>query len=280
MFKSFDDKEFQDALDKKDYSKLKSFLICAIRNNPGFEIEDHEEYSETKQIVFILNERCPNIFEDYHLQPSENKKDLNDKNKWNYDFFLQETFFLGENFSIERFNQLLIIGQAIDRRKTGKRKETPFVIKQNNSEREATVRLNKASEEVIKDINSEITIVAEKTVAEEPVVEEIVVEETAVLEPIKEEFVAEQQAEKVEEVSADEKEEVISNDTTEDDIEEVELEEKTALLQEEEYFVENISRRFAKAKDGITSEEAVSKVVSYDNLKQLSKSPRKENKEW
>lgn len=103
-FKSFDGKNFQDAIKNKDYTRLKVNVSSAIANDPGFRGD------EIERVLDILQEEVPEIFEDYkHLNY---EYDL-DRDQWNKGYFDEMTYWLQRNFSKERLEKLKEVGRTI-----------------------------------------------------------------------------------------------------------------------------------------------------------------------
>lgn len=116
-FTSFDSDDFYKAIEDKKYAKLKTCVISAIRNNPSFNVVKGENASEATTAMNILVEKVPEIFEEYEVQDGDQLYNENDMDKWNKEFFIRQTFLLGENFSKRRYKQVMNIGKKITKGK-------------------------------------------------------------------------------------------------------------------------------------------------------------------
>lgn len=116
-FTSFDADDFYKAIEEKKYAKLKTCVISAIRNNPGFNVVKGENASEATTAMNVLVEEVPEIFEGYEIQEGDQLYNENDMDKWNKEFFIRQTFLLGENFSKRRYKQIMNIGKKITKGK-------------------------------------------------------------------------------------------------------------------------------------------------------------------
>ena len=114
-FTSFDTNEFYDAIAEKKYAKLRNCVICAIRNNPGFDPIAGKNAAEATIALKILDDKVPDIFEKYEVQEGDQLYNEDDGGKWNKEFFIRQTFLLRENFSKKRYNQIINIGRYISR---------------------------------------------------------------------------------------------------------------------------------------------------------------------
>lgn len=112
-FSSFDEKTFYKAIEEKDYSRLKTCIISSIRNNPGFKKAKGEKCSEAGLAMNILKEKVPEILEHYVVQETEQVYNVDASDTWDKEYFIRQTFLLGENFCMERYNHLVKIGEKI-----------------------------------------------------------------------------------------------------------------------------------------------------------------------
>lgn len=112
-FTSFDEDEFYQAVADKDYIKIKSFVVSAIRNNPSFRKVPGQDASEAMMAIRILEEREPDIFEKYKIQEGEHPFNEEEADNWDEEYFIRQSFLLEENFSGKRLNHLKKIGQKI-----------------------------------------------------------------------------------------------------------------------------------------------------------------------
>lgn len=114
-FTSFDEHTFYKAIEEKDYSRLKTCIISSIRNNPGFLPMKGEKVAESKVAMNILKEKAEGMFEPYKVQEGERVFDEGEAETWDKEYFIRQTFLLGENFCTKRYNNLLMIGRKITR---------------------------------------------------------------------------------------------------------------------------------------------------------------------
>lgn len=112
-FTSFDEQIFYRAIEERDYSVLKTCVISSIRYNPGFRKARGENYSEARLAMNILKEKVPEMFERYIVQEEEHAYDVTEAETWDREYFIGQTFWLGENFCMERYSHLMKIGQKI-----------------------------------------------------------------------------------------------------------------------------------------------------------------------
>ena len=112
-FTSFDEQTFYRAIEEKDYSRLKTCIISSIRNNPGFRKARGEEYSEARLAMNILKDKVPEMFECYVVQEAERAYNVDEADTWDKEYFIRQTFLLGENFCMERYSHLMKIGRKI-----------------------------------------------------------------------------------------------------------------------------------------------------------------------
>lgn len=116
MAKTFEQADFEAAINAKDYIKLKNYVINSIRNNPRFTYGKSEECSEAKAAfkrLESLKDELPGLFSQYEVQAGEVEFNEAEKESWTQEYFIRQTFLLGENFCLERFNNIRKIGQYI-----------------------------------------------------------------------------------------------------------------------------------------------------------------------
>jgi len=104
--KSFDKEDFDKAIDNEDFSSLRSYVISAVRNDPTFSKE------EVMVTIKKLDEKANKIFEGYQLQEGE-EPFSEDIKLWNKEYFIKQTFWLGENFNKNRINRIKRVGQHV-----------------------------------------------------------------------------------------------------------------------------------------------------------------------
>lgn len=104
MFTSFDENKFWQAINEKDMSRLKINTVSAIRNDPTF------SRSETKQVLEILDEKIPEIFEDEIDLGYEERLE---KTEWTKDYFTKLTYWFQKNFAKSRIDHIKEVGQVV-----------------------------------------------------------------------------------------------------------------------------------------------------------------------
>lgn len=104
MFRSFDEKIFRQAIEEKDYSRLKICAVSALRFDPTF------ERGEAQKVLDILSAETPEIFEEYAKKTHENYLD---RDAWTKDYFIELTFWFQKNFSLERISHIKDVGKAV-----------------------------------------------------------------------------------------------------------------------------------------------------------------------
>ena len=115
MNKSFEPEDFDAAIASKDYIALKSYIICSIRNDPGFYRKKGDPSEALIACKKLWDQRrdLPGLFSEYTLQKGEIEFDENMKNSWTWEYFIRQTFLLGENFCPERIKHIGKIGQYL-----------------------------------------------------------------------------------------------------------------------------------------------------------------------
>lgn len=116
MNRTFKMADFEEAIKAKDYIKIKNFIINSIRNNPGFQYGKEVSCSEAEAAFNKLKEcknELPGLFSPYCLQGDEIEFNENNKTAWTYEYFIRQTFLLGENFCDERFAHVKEIGKYL-----------------------------------------------------------------------------------------------------------------------------------------------------------------------
>ena len=103
-FRSFDIDEFYKAIENKDYGTLKFSIMNSISSDPTF------ERGETDKAIKILEEKCPEIFEEYKDLGYEERLDPSD---WDKEYFSKLTYWLTKNFSKERIPYIKKVGKTI-----------------------------------------------------------------------------------------------------------------------------------------------------------------------
>lgn len=106
MYLYFHDHEFEQWLSEKDYSSLKTAVINVIENDPTFST------GEFNKVIAVLNQRCPEIFEEYQLQNGEDVFDESGK-VWSYDYFITLNFWFRENFALSRRTNIEKVGKKL-----------------------------------------------------------------------------------------------------------------------------------------------------------------------
>lgn len=104
MFTSFDEKAFWKAIDEKDYLRLKINTVSSMLNDPTF------TRGETKEVLKILKERVPDIFEDEVRLDYEERLE---PNKWDKRYFTKLTYWFQENFALSRVEYIKEVGKVV-----------------------------------------------------------------------------------------------------------------------------------------------------------------------
>lgn len=113
MFLSFNDTDFNKAIENRDFLTLKSYIISSIRYNPQFLPLQGASISEAEMALNILRERVKEIFENYKKQDKEIVISDDESVNWSKEYFIEQTFWLGENFCEERIERIKKIGKKI-----------------------------------------------------------------------------------------------------------------------------------------------------------------------
>ena len=104
MFTSFDEKAFWKAIENKDMLRLKVNTVSAMRNDPTF------ERGETAQVISVLEERIPEIFEPEVALEYEERLE---RDKWDKGYFTKLTYWFQENFAKSRIDYIKEVGQVV-----------------------------------------------------------------------------------------------------------------------------------------------------------------------
>lgn len=104
MFTSFDESAFKKAIEEKDYLRLKVNTVSTMLNDPTF------ERGETMEVLKILDEQVPDIFEEYKDLDYEERLE---RNAWDKRYFTKLTYWFQENFAKSRVDYIKEVGQAV-----------------------------------------------------------------------------------------------------------------------------------------------------------------------
>lgn len=104
MFRSFDENTFNQAIKDKNYLTLKTIASCTMLADPTF------ERGEAEQVLSILKEKTPEIFEDYVQLDYEERLD---RSVWNKGYFTELTYWFQKNFALERVEYIKEVGRAV-----------------------------------------------------------------------------------------------------------------------------------------------------------------------
>lgn len=119
MNRTFEMEDFDQAIEEKDYIKLKNYIVNSVRNNPSFRytksVASCSEATEAFRKLRTMQEELPGLFVKYELQPGEMEFDENNKSAWNQEYFIRQTFLLEENFCSKRFEHVRLIGQYVSK---------------------------------------------------------------------------------------------------------------------------------------------------------------------
>lgn len=106
MFTSIDENTFRQAIKNKDYLALKVSTVSTMLDDPTF------ERGETKQVIQILKEQVPEIFEkEVQLDYEEHL----DKSAWDKRYFTKLTYWFQENFALSRIKHIKEVGCVVHR---------------------------------------------------------------------------------------------------------------------------------------------------------------------
>lgn len=105
MFKTFNEKSFYEAIKEKDYVVLKTYTMNAILNDPTF------SDSEIADTIEILRNERPEMFEKFKQLDYE-EQHIDDKTKWNYDYFFKLVYYFRDNFALERLEEIKKVGKV------------------------------------------------------------------------------------------------------------------------------------------------------------------------
>lgn len=103
-FTSFDEGVFRQAIKDKDYLCLKVNTVSSILNDPTF------ERGETMEVLKVLEENVPEIFEKYKELDYEERLE---PDVWDKRYFTKLTYWFQENFSKERIAYIKEVGKVV-----------------------------------------------------------------------------------------------------------------------------------------------------------------------
>lgn len=106
MFRAFDENAFWQAVKEKNFLRLKVNTASAMLDDPTF------ERGEAEQVLKILEEKVPEIFEDYVVESYEQR--LNPE-EWDKRYFTKLVYWFQENFAKERVPHIKEVGQVVHR---------------------------------------------------------------------------------------------------------------------------------------------------------------------
>lgn len=145
MKKTFETEDFDAAIKDKDYIKIKNYVINSIRNNPGFKYSKKEGDCSEAMAAFrkLLESKddLPGLFSSYQLQNGEEEFNENNKELWTQEYFIRQTFLLGENFCKERFLNIKKIGKYLAKTNFCKPQEEKDIDK-NQEEKSMPISFN------------------------------------------------------------------------------------------------------------------------------------------
>lgn len=135
MYTSFDETKFKQAILEKDERYVKTCVINAIKNNPGFQKRNNAAYCEAWEAFEQLRREFPEVLTKYRLQPDEPVFDENDTSAWDKELFFDKCFWFDKNFCPERYNELFQIGRYLVKKQVFQQPQ-----EQNNNEAMQTVQ--------------------------------------------------------------------------------------------------------------------------------------------
>ena len=102
---SFNLNAFNTAVSEKDFSRIKTSIISVLRNG---------DFENIPIIIDHLKKYTPEIFEDFEIVPNEiEKKNINE---WDREYFIRQTFYIGENFNEKRINYCIKIYKYLNKK--------------------------------------------------------------------------------------------------------------------------------------------------------------------
>lgn len=109
-FTSFNGKDFWEAIEKKDYTSLKINTVSSMLNDPTFARGKTDERGEADEVLEILDERVPEIFEEEVKLDYEERLD---RSAWDKRYFTKLTYWFQENFAKSRVDYIKEVGRAV-----------------------------------------------------------------------------------------------------------------------------------------------------------------------
>ncbi len=104
MFTSFNENDFWKAIEEKDYLCLKTCTLCSMLQDPTF------ERGETNEILDVLKEKVPEIFEEEIKLGFEERLE---RSEWDKRYFTGLTYCLQENFAESRIAYIQEVGKVV-----------------------------------------------------------------------------------------------------------------------------------------------------------------------
>lgn len=104
MFHSFNEADFWKEIEEKDFLSLKVDTRSAMQTDPTF--SGHE----ADDVLAVLKERVPEIFEEEITLPYEERLD---RSKWDKPYFTKLTFWFQENFALTRIPHIKEVGKEV-----------------------------------------------------------------------------------------------------------------------------------------------------------------------
>lgn len=104
MFTSFNENDFEEAINKKDYLWLKACVARSMLNDPTF------ERGETKEILDVLKEKVPEIFEEEIKLDFEERLE---RSAWDKRYFTGLVYCFQENFAESRIAYIQEVGKVV-----------------------------------------------------------------------------------------------------------------------------------------------------------------------
>ena len=106
MFRTFDEKAFRQAINDKDFFRLKISMVSAMLGDPTF------EHGEAEYVLKTLEEQVPEIFEKYVKLGYEEELE---RSAWDKRYFTKLVYWFQENFAKERVPYIKEVGQVVHR---------------------------------------------------------------------------------------------------------------------------------------------------------------------
>lgn len=106
MAQNFSEKTFEENIQKKNLWGLRSTVASIIKFDPTFSSGDYA------YVIKRLQEEVPEVFVEYKLLPNE-EPFQEDERGWDEKYLLDLTFYLQENFCLDRIANIKKVGKKV-----------------------------------------------------------------------------------------------------------------------------------------------------------------------